>query len=52
MIHTNGLGFRWSQKAQPNGCRVEFGSGDVHKGKDAGGAKLAKEDAQGEHGAL
>ena len=40
------------RKVQPDGCRVEFSSGDVKNGESSGSAKLAKEDTQGEDGTL
>ena len=35
------------RKVQPDGCRVEFGSGNVKNNEGSGSTKLAKEDTQG-----
>ena len=42
----------YKRKVQPDGCRVEFSSGDVKNGESSSSAKLAKEDTQGEDGTL
>ena len=42
----------YERKVQPDGCRVEFSSGDVKNKEGSGSTKLAKEDTQGVDGTL